>query len=134
MSDIHETVEVEASARRAYDVWADFGRFPEFVKGVERVERRGDILHWVVKTGPRTSEWDAEIVAEEPGRRLAWRAPDGPIDTDIRFEELGPDRARVTFTEQMHDSIAVELAAKTPFADRRARQDLERYKEVVEAG
>jgi uncharacterized membrane protein len=134
MSGIEEVIEVEAPAARAYALWADFGRFSEFVDNVESVERTGDRLHWTAKVGPKTNEWDAEIVAEEPGRRIAWKAPDGPIDTDITFEEKTPGTTTVTFREHMHDSLAAQAAAMTPFADRQARKDLERYKALVEAG
>ena len=134
MPGLRETIDVDVSPERAYALWAAFDRFPEFVGNVERVERHGDRLHWVATAGPATNEWDAHIVAEEPGRRLAWQAPEGPIDTDITFEALGPDATRVTFSEEMHDSLPAQAAAAVGLADRRARADLERYKELVEQG
>ncbi|HYF28676.1 MAG TPA: SRPBCC family protein [Baekduia sp.] len=132
MSGLEETIDVDAPARRAYDLWAAFERFGEFVQGVERVQRDGARLHWIAKVGPVTREWDARIVAEEPGRRLAWEAPDGPIDTDITFEALGPARTRVVFRERMHDSLPAQAGAASGYGGRRAREDLERYKALLE--
>ncbi len=134
MTGIEETIDVDASPERAYTVWADFACYPDFVKGVERVERHGDRLHWVTGSKLKTSEWDAHITAEEPGRRIAWRAPDGPIDTEITFEALPQGGTRVLFREHMHDSLPAQAAAVSGFGERRAQNDLERYKEIVEGG
>lgn len=134
MSGIDEVIEVDAPAERAYAIWADFGSYQDWIGGVEEVTRTGDRLHWKAGPGPVTKEWEAVIVAEEPGRRLAWEAPDGPIDTDVRFEALSPERTRVHFRERMHDSLVVEAVAATPFADRQARQDLERFRQRAESG
>lgn len=132
MAGIDETIDVQADPQRAYALWADFGRYPDFVKGVERVERHGDTLHWVASGLRSTNEWDAHITVEEPGRRIAWQAPDGPIDTDIAFEALPGGGTRVRFTEHMHDSVAAQAAAASGYGGHRARQDLGRFKELVE--
>lgn len=132
MAGIELTIEVDVPTQAAYALWADFEGQPRFVENAERVTRDGDRLHWVAKAGPSTREWDAVVVAEEPGRRLAWRAPDGPIDTEILFEPLDGGRTRVTFRETMHDSLGAQALAATGIADRRARADLERYKELAE--
>ncbi len=132
MSDFEETVDVEVAPEVAYAVWADFAGYSRFVGGVESVQRTGDKLHWVVKVGPKGSEWDADIVVEEPGRRLAWKAPDGPIDTDIRFEPLPGGGTHVIFREHMHDSLVAQATAATPIANRQAAKDLQRYKDLVE--
>ncbi len=134
MSGIEETIDVQAKPERAYAVWADFGRYPDFVKGVERVERHGERLHWVAKGAMKSNEWVAQITAEEPGRRLAWQAPEGPIDTEITFEALPDGGTRVRFREQMHDSLPAQAAAASGYGGRRAQNDLERYKEIVEGG
>ena len=133
MAGIEETIEVDVSVERAYEQWSRFDEYPRFVENVERVSRSGDTLHWVAKVGPATREWDAQIVAEVPGARIAWVAPEGPIDTDIRFESLGPQRTRVLFRERMHDSALASTLAATGSADRRARADLARFKQLVEA-
>jgi uncharacterized membrane protein len=133
MSGIEETIDVRATPEVAYALWADFARYGEFVKGVERVERHGDRLHWVARSAGRTTEWDAVIVAEEPGHRLAWQAPDGPIDTEIIFAPADGEGTHVVFREQMHDSLPAQAAAATGYAGRRAQADLERFKELVEA-
>ncbi|MCW3041343.1 MAG: cyclase [Solirubrobacterales bacterium] len=132
MPGINETIEVAATPERAYAVWADFAGYPRFVKGVERLQRSGQNLHWVVKAGPRTVEWDAEILVEEPGRRLSWKAPDGPIDTDITFEATAEGGTCVVFNETMHDSLPAAFAALSGFGGSRAKDDLERYKQLVE--
>jgi len=132
MAGIEETIEVDVSTSEAYAQWSRFDEYNQFVENVEQVQRQGDMLHWVAKIGPSTSEWDARIIADEPGRRLAWVAPEGPIDTDIRFEALSPNRTRVIFRERMHDSFLASALAATGLGDRRARNDLERYKRRVE--
>ena len=86
----------------------------------------------MAKIGPTTQEWDAEITAEERGRRIAWRAPEGPIDTDIAFEPLDDGRTRVVFRERMHDSVPAQAAVKVGFASSRAQDDLQRYKILLE--
>lgn len=132
MPGIEETIDVDVPAERAYEVWADFPGYTRFVKGVRRLRRTGDELHWEAKAGPKSLEWTARIVAEEPGSRLAWEAPEGPIDTDITFEALGPDRTRVVFRERMHDSLPAEVTAALGAAGSRARDDLKRYKDLAE--
>jgi len=132
MAGIEETIEVDVPAARAYEQWARFEEYPRFVKNVERVTRSGDRLHWVAKVGPTTREWDAHIVADVAGKQLAWVAPEGPIDTTIRFEPLGPQRTRVVFREVLHDSAVASVLAATGLGDRRARDDLDRFKKLVE--
>ena len=132
MTGIEETIEVATSAEQAYERWSRFDEYPSFVENVERVTRSGDTLRWVGKFGPATREWVSQIVADVPGERIAWVAPEGPIDTDIRFEPLGPERTRVIFRERMHDSALASALAATGLADRRARADLGRFKQLVE--
>lgn len=63
---------------------------------------------------------------------MAWRAPDGPIDTDISFEDLGGGKTRVVFKEHMHDSVPAQLAAALGPAGSRAKDDLQRFKDLAE--
>jgi uncharacterized membrane protein len=132
MSGLEETVEGSVPALVEYEQWTRFDEYPEVVENVVRVSRQGEALHWEMEIAGLTKEWTSRIGAEEPGRRLAWVAPDGPIDTDIRFEPITESTTRVRFTERMHDSTLAQLGAATGIADRRARADLGRYRERVE--
>jgi uncharacterized membrane protein len=39
-------------------------------------------------SGEKTIEWDSELLADEPGKRLAWRSTGGEVDTagEVVFE------------------------------------------------
>src|SRR5690606_14581750 len=55
-----------------------------FMGHVARVELESDrVSRWVIEQGPKTLEWRAEIVEDNPGRRLRWRSLDG---SDIEHE------------------------------------------------
>jgi hypothetical protein len=69
---------------------------------------------------------------EEPPKRLSWVAAEGLIDTDLRFEPLGPTWARVCFNERIHHTILLQAATMLGLSARRARADLQRFKELVE--
>lgn len=48
------------------------------MKGVESVTQLDDKhVHWVAEIAGTRREWDAEIVDQEPDRRIAWRSLDG---------------------------------------------------------
>lgn len=62
-----------------YRYWEDVRNLPRVMSFIESVEpQEGNISHWVarVPTGP-TVEWDAEMIAEKPGRQLAWHSLEG---------------------------------------------------------
>src|SRR5262245_58640253 len=82
----------ELSAR-----WRDLARLPEVMRHLESVTRLDSARsRWVVR-GPRGARftWDAELVADEPGRLIAWRSVDG-ADVDnagsVRFTPAPGDR------------------------------------------
>jgi uncharacterized membrane protein len=48
-------------------------------------------------SGDKTIEWDSEILADEPGRRIAWRSIGGESDNagEVVFEPSPGDRGTV---------------------------------------
>jgi uncharacterized membrane protein len=42
------------------------------MEGVEEVKQLDDtLLHWAATVAGKKAEWDAKIIAQEPGRRIA---------------------------------------------------------------
>jgi uncharacterized membrane protein len=73
-----------------YRFWRDFSNLPRVMRHLEAVHVHGERRsHWVARApGGAHVEWDAEIVEERPGERIAWRSlPGGDVQTDgvVRF-------------------------------------------------
>src|SRR3979411_2512425 len=71
---------IHAEARALYEMWRDVGSAPRWQEQVVRVNRTGEkTSHWVMQSGDKeeTIEWDSEILADEPGHRIAWRSIGG---------------------------------------------------------
>src|SRR5690606_22686432 len=65
-----------------YRYWRRLRNLPTFMKHLERVEERTDThSHWAAKLPGMTGaiEWDAEIVEDQPGYFIGWRALPGSI-------------------------------------------------------
>jgi uncharacterized membrane protein len=112
---------------------------------IESVQATGDgRSHWVAKTPMGTKvEWDAEVTNDEPGRLIAWRKTQGhflaPSGGSVRFEPKRSGRETVTRLEiefrQYRGSIGTMLGSVLgQIPEQLVRQDLERFKELMEAG
>lgn len=105
-----KTHPVENKSRRAvtigrdreevYRFWRDFRNLSRFMKDVVDVRPISDTRsHWIVQVqkGPRV-EWDAELVADEPGHMIAWRSlPDSIVKTSgsVWFSRAEGERGTV---------------------------------------
>jgi uncharacterized membrane protein len=135
MSRIEQSIEVHVPVNVAYNQWTQFEEFPQFMEGVEEVRQFDDThLHWVAEVGSKRHEWDAEIVEQEPDRRIAWRAVDGKTNSGlVTFEPLGQNRTRVTVQMEWEPEGLVESLGSAVGADeRRVKGDLERFEELLE--
>ncbi len=134
-SSMSESIDVDVPVRTAYNQWTQFEKFPEFMQGVERIDQLDDKrLHWVVSIAGKTTEWDAEIVDQQPDQRIAWRSTDGkPNAGVVTFHPLGPDQTRVTVQMDYEAEGLLETAGdKLGLAKRRLTGDLGRFKELIE--
>jgi uncharacterized membrane protein len=88
---------VHAEAQDLYEIWRDIENAPLWQEQLVRVTRTGETTsHWVMRTqDDKTVEWDAEILADEPGRRIAWRSIGGDSDNagEVVFEPSPGRRA-----------------------------------------
>ena len=136
METVKESVEVNVPVRTAYNQWTQFEEFPKFMEGVESVEQIDDThLRWVAEVGGERREWQAEIVEQKPDERIAWRAVDGNGPNGIVTSSRSA-RSRTLVTVEMSyepEGIKETLGAKIGMDTRQVQEDLQRFKQLVEA-
>ena len=135
MSDHQKSIVVDRPVTTVYNQWTQFEEFPQFMEGVERVIQLDDRrLHWVAEIAGTRREWDAEIVDQEPDRRIAWRSIDGtPNGGVVTFEPEG-DRTRVNLDLDVEPQGAIEkIGDKLGFVSKQAEGDLKRFKQFIES-
>lgn len=103
---VTKTLIINRPPDEVYRFWRDIEKLPSFMDHLESVRVTGDRQsHWVAKgPGGKTFEWDAEIVNDEPGSHISWRAlPDSGIHNagTVRFERAPGGRGTL-LRVQMH--------------------------------
>jgi uncharacterized membrane protein len=142
---VKRAVTIIASPEELYRYWRNFQNAPRFMVNVESVQATGDgRSHWVAKTPMGTKvEWDAEVTNDEPDRLIAWRRTQGPFlapsGGSVHFEPKRQGRETVTRLEiefrQLRGPIGTMLGnVLGQIPEQLVRQDLERFKELMEAG
>ena len=132
---ITEEIEVDAPLSTVYNQWTQFEEFPEFMDGVETVEQLDDTrLRWVAKVAGKRAEWEAEILQQDPDRRIGWQSTDGKQTTGtVMFEPIGDERTRIRLAMTYTSEGPLERTGSAVGLDnRRVRGDLERFKELIE--
>jgi uncharacterized membrane protein len=72
---VRTSVVIDAEAQALYRMWRDVESAPRWQEQIVSVTRSGEkTSHWVMNDADKTIEWDSEILADEPGRRIAWRS------------------------------------------------------------
>jgi uncharacterized membrane protein len=136
METVKESIDVGVPVSTAYNQWTQFEEFPTFMEGVESVGQIDDThLRWVAEVGGERREWRAEIVEQVPDEKLAWRAVEvnGPNGI-VTFEPLGEEKTLITVEMSYEpEGLKESLGAKIGLDNRQVREDLERFKQVVEA-
>lgn len=131
---VRRAITIARPAHEVYALWRDFERLPEFMTWVESVrDLGGGISRWKVTTPAGGSiEYDAELVEDVPGRRIAWRTlPEARV----------PNVGTVTFLDApggRGTEVIVELQVSAPLgktiASAEAQGDLRRLKQLLETG
>jgi uncharacterized membrane protein len=139
-----ESVTINRSLEELYRFWRNLENLPQFMRHLASVERITDtISHWRSKgpAGVRV-EWDAEIYNEVPNKLIAWRSLEGSDVVSagsINFDRAGAGQpTRVTVHLQYSPPLGKVGAAVArlfgPDAETEIRQDLRRFKQMVETG
>jgi uncharacterized membrane protein len=68
------TVRIQAGSQGLYQLWRDVEKAPLWQEQIVAVSRTGEkASHWTMKAGDKTIEWDSEVLADEPAKRIAWQ-------------------------------------------------------------
>lgn len=141
---VQRTITVNRPAEELYRYWRELSNLPRFMHHLESVtsDRNGH-SHWVAKApAGRTVEWDAEIITDRPNELIGWRSLDGadiPNAGSVHFTPAPGGRGTEVRVEIAYDPPAGKLGAlvarvfgKEPH--QQVRDDLARFKQVMEAG
>ena len=142
--NVLESVTINRPIELLYRFWRNLENLPQFMRHLESVEKVTDtISHWRAK-GPAGTvvEWDAEIFNEIPNKLIAWRSLEGADVVSAGSVNFDPAAAgqgtRVTVHLQYSPpggkvgaAIARLLGAD---AETEIREDLRRFKQLLEAG
>jgi uncharacterized membrane protein len=136
MSTIEQSIDVNVPVHTVYNQWTQFEEFPRFMEGVEEVRQLDDRrLHWRANIGGRVEEWDAVITEQHPDERVAWKNTTGaPNAGVVTFHRLADTKTRIMLQMEYDPQGVVEnLGDLLGVVSRRVANDLERFKEFIEA-
>jgi uncharacterized membrane protein len=136
MASVTESIDVGVPVTTAYNQWTQFEEFPHFMEGVEQVEQlTDDRLHWVAEVGGKRAEWYARITEQHPDERVAWTAEEGKgLSGVVTFHRLSDEQTRITVQmEWRPEGVMESVGAALGFDSRQVKQDLERFRDMIEA-
>ena len=141
---VEESVTINRPIEELYRFWRNLENLPQFMQHLESVERVTDTLsRWRAKgPGGKTVEWNAEIINEVPNKVIGWKSIEGSEVVSagsVNFADAGPGRGtRVRVHLQYSPPGGKFGAAVARLLGRDAateiREDLRRFKQLVEAG
>jgi uncharacterized membrane protein len=136
MSTIEQSIDVNVPVRTAYNQWTQFEEFPRFMEGVEAVRQLDNQrLQWRATIGGKVEEWEAVITEQHPDERIAWKNTTGAANAGVvTFHRLADNKTRVMLQMEYDPQGVVEnLGDLLGVVSRRVANDLERFKEFIEA-
>ncbi len=136
MTIIEESIEVNVPLSTAYNQWTQFEEFPQFMEGVEKViQLEDDRLRWAAEIAGQRREWGAKITEQRPDERVAWTSTEGAKNAGVvTFHRIDDTTTRVMLQmEYEPEGLAEKAADVLGVVKRRAKGDLERFKEMIEA-
>lgn len=99
---VRTSVLIKGEPCSLYGMWRNIEWTPLWQEQIVSVTPTGDkTSHWVMQTPTGTIEWDSEIMADEPGRRIAWQSIGGDSQHagEVVFERA-PGGTYVTVLQQ----------------------------------
>src|SRR5882757_7466470 len=137
---VRSSVLIQRDRGELYSLWRNVKVAPVWQEQITQVVVTGDrTSHWVMESGGKTIEWDSEILADEPGKRIAWRSIGGDSDNagEVIFDEAPGDRGTMVIVLQEFRMGKLASAWET-FVGRNPKQavieNLRHFKALAETG
>ena len=134
------TALVQGSPQELYNVWRAIENAPLWQEQIEEVVVTGvNTSRWTMKDGDKTITWNAEILADEPGKRIAWHSMDGDRNEagEVIFEPAPGDRGTYV-TVLMEFNVGKLASAWESITGRNPKQgvieNLRHFKAFAETG
>lgn len=142
--EITEVVTVANAPQEAYDFWRRLENLPRFMHHLASVHEMGEGRSlWKAKSpGPLLDfQWEAEILQDEPGRLLVWQSVAGSDVENAGHVEFRPAphggtevRVRIAYRPPAGDLGHVLAKGLDPVFTRLVKEDVRRFRSVLEAG
>jgi uncharacterized membrane protein len=132
---VQEHVDVGVDIETVYNQWTQFEEFPKFMHRVEKVDQRDEThLMWTEKIWGVRRQWEAEILAQRPNERIAWKSLDGSNNVGVvTFHALSDTltRVQVNLDHQPH-GLFEKTSSGFRMTRRALKSDLMRFKAFIE--
>jgi uncharacterized membrane protein len=131
---------IQSDAADLYKLWRKVEDAPTWQEQIKTVTVTGDVTsRWVMETDGTSIEWDSEILADEPGKRITWRsiAGDSHNAGEVIFEPAPGDRGTmVTVLQEFRlgklANLWESLVGRNP--KQSVIEDLRHFKALAETG
>jgi uncharacterized membrane protein len=142
---VERSFHINRPVDEVYSFWRNFENLPKFMRHLKSVTVNGDKEStWVARAPVAGSiTWEAEIVDEQPSSFIVWRSKEGamvPNNGSVLFERASDYHGGTKLTVVLnYEPPAGKLGSifATMFgedADQQVREDLRRFKQLMEAG
>jgi uncharacterized membrane protein len=141
---LHAAITVRRPRDEVYGFWRDLENLPRFMihlRSVQVIDQRRS--HWIAM-GPagKDVEWDAQIIEDRPEELIAWRSAAGAKvrnSGSVSFTDAPGGRGTEVRVELRFDPPGGMLGAafarmRGEHPDQQVRDDLRRFKQVMETG
>jgi uncharacterized membrane protein len=131
---IQQAIDVAVPVKTAYNQWTQFEDWPQFMHRLENVSQEDEShVHFKTKIWGISKEFTAEIVEQEPDKRIKWKVTDGVTHTGVvTFHELADRLTRIEVNLDIQPGSLIEKAGRGMRHVKRAvRADLARFKAYV---
>src|SRR6478752_2287145 len=132
---VQQSVDVAVPLETAYNQWAQFEDWPEFMHRVTNVTQDDDCtIKFATKIWGKTKEFEAQIETQRPDERIKWKVAQGITHAGVvTFHELAPNLTRIEVNLDISPGSLIEKAARGMRHIKRAvRADLHRFKAYIE--